>query len=98
MIKWLSQFRIIGIVGVIKPSSFFHIKKPTHFLAKLEGGTSVEVFSDITVVNQWVEYTFDFSGAVGNLNTSLVLFFNATEVDGTPQDIYHIDDLRFEPQ
>jgi len=67
-------------------------------LAKLEGGTPVEVFSDITVLNEWVEYTFDFSGAEGNGNTALVLFFNATEVDGTPQDIYYIDNLRFMPQ
>ncbi len=67
-------------------------------LAKLQGGTPVEIYSDITVVNEWVEYTFDFSGAAGNENTELVLFFNAGEVDGTAQDIYYIDDLRFEPQ
>ncbi|RMB59407.1 hypothetical protein EAX61_07400 [Dokdonia sinensis] len=67
-------------------------------LAKLEGGTPVEIFADITVLNEWVEYTFDFSGAEGNGNTALVLFFNATETDGTPQDLYYIDDLRFEAQ
>jgi len=67
-------------------------------LAKLEGGTPVEIFSDITVVNEWVEYSFDFSAAAGNGNTALVLFFNATEEDGTAQDVYYIDNLRFEPQ
>ncbi len=65
-------------------------------LAKLEGGTALEVFADVTVLNEWVEYTFDFSGAIGDKNTSLVLFFNAGEVDGPPQNIYYIDDLRFE--
>lgn len=66
-------------------------------LAKLEGGTAVEVGADITVVDEWMEYTFDFSGAQGNGNTTLVLFFNAGNVDGTPADIYYVDDLRFEP-
>ncbi|WP_156115556.1 hypothetical protein [Psychroserpens sp. Hel_I_66] len=65
-------------------------------LAKLEGGAAVEIFADITVVNEWAEYTFDFSEAQGNGNTTLVLFFNAGNIDGTPADIYYVDDIRFE--
>ncbi|WGK64032.1 hypothetical protein [Croceiramulus getboli] len=66
-------------------------------LAKLEGGTAIEIFQDITEVGEWVEYTFDFSSAAGDGNTTLVLFFNAGETNGTPTDLYYIDDLKFEP-
>lgn len=65
-------------------------------LAKLEGGTPIEVFANITVLNQWVEYTFDFSLAANGGNDRLVLFFNAGETDGTNADIYYLDDIRFE--
>lgn len=65
-------------------------------LAKLEGGTQVEFFGNITIVDKWVEYAFDFSGSNGDNNTKLVLFFNAGETDGTSEDIYYLDDIRFE--
>lgn len=65
-------------------------------LAKLEGGTPVEVQVSANVVNEWAEYTFDFSGAIGNGNDKLVFFFNAGNTNGTATDIYHIDDIRFE--
>ncbi|MFD0860590.1 hypothetical protein ACFQ1M_00095 [Sungkyunkwania multivorans] len=66
-------------------------------LAKLEGGTTpVEIYQDIAVVGEWTEISYDFSVAQGNGNTTLVLFFNAAETNGTLQDIYYIDDLRFE--
>ena len=64
-------------------------------LAKLEGGTDVEVWSNFSSINTWEEFNFDFSGAVGNGNTSLVLFFNAAQTSGSTSDIYFIDDLQW---
>ena len=64
-------------------------------LAKLEGGTPFEIWSDFTSTDTWQELNFDFSGAEGNGNTSLVLFFNAAQTSGTLSDIYYIDDLRW---
>ena len=64
-------------------------------LAKLEGGTDAEVWSDYSLENTWEEFNFDFSTSVGNGNTKLVLFFNAAQETGTSTDIYYIDDIRF---
>ena len=64
-------------------------------LAKLEGGTDFEVWSNFSSINTWEEFNFDFSGAVGNGNTSLVLFFNAAQTSGTTSDTYYIDDLQW---
>jgi hypothetical protein len=64
-------------------------------LAKLEGGTVQEIFSDFSLVNTWQEFTFDFSASIGNGNTRLVLFFNPFDTSGTPNDLYYIDDLQF---
>ena len=68
---------------------------PIQVLAKLEGGTDVEVWSNFSSINTWEEFNFDFSGAVGNGNTSLVLFFNAAQTSGTTSDTYYIDDLQW---
>ncbi|WP_090753142.1 hypothetical protein [Nonlabens sp. Hel1_33_55] len=65
-------------------------------LAKLEGGTPLEVFADITVTGEWTELSFDFSDAIGDANDALVLFFNAGETNTSTTDIYFIDDIRFE--
>ena len=64
-------------------------------LAKLEGGTSQEVWSDFSAENTWQEFNYDFSNAINNGNDKLVLFFNAAQTSGTTNDIYYIDDLRF---
>ena len=64
-------------------------------LAKLEGDIDTEVWSDFSQENTWEEFNFDFSTSVGNVNTKLVLFFNASQESGTSTDIYHIDDIRF---
>ena len=64
-------------------------------LAKLEGGTAIELWSDFSLENTWQEFNFDFSGAAENGNTKLVLFFNASQESGTSSDIYYIDDIRF---
>ena len=64
-------------------------------LAKLEGGSEIELWSDYSLENTWEEFNFDFSDAVANGNTKLVLFFNAAQESGTSTDIYYIDDIRF---
>ena len=64
-------------------------------LAKLEGGTPVEIWSDFSSVDSWQEFNFDFSVAAGNGNTSLVLFFNAAQTSGSSSDTYYIDDLQW---
>lgn len=67
-------------------------------LTKLEGGTSPakEIFADITVVDKWTEYTVDFSSEAGANHKKLVLFFNGGQSDGTAEDIYYIDDIKWE--
>tara|TARA_B100000900_G_scaffold149256_1_gene126703 strand:- start:352 stop:1038 length:687 start_codon:yes stop_codon:yes gene_type:complete len=65
-------------------------------LAKLEGGSSVEKWSDFSLVNTWQEFSYDFSDSISNGNTTLVLFFNAGQTNGSNEDVYFIDDLRWE--
>ena len=75
-----------------------HSSKAVPLLAKLQGGTPMEIWGDIDVTGQWKNYTFDFSTAAGNGNTELVLFFNGGKTDGTNSDIYYVDDIRFLPK
>ena len=72
-----------------------HSSSSIQVLAKLEGGTDAEVWSDYSVENTWEEFNFDFSTSIGNGNTKLILFFNAAQESGTSTDIYYIDDIRF---
>ena len=65
-------------------------------LAKLEGGSAIEKWSDFSLVNTWQEFSYDFSDSVSNGNTTLVLFFNAGQTNGSNEDIYFIDDFRWE--
>ncbi|WP_194766033.1 T9SS type A sorting domain-containing protein [Tamlana sp. I1] len=74
----------------------FYSPTSVQILAKLEGGTQQEIYSDFSLVNTWQEFVFDFSASAGNGNTKVVLFFNVAVESGTPTDIYYIDDLRFE--
>ncbi len=70
--------------------------RAVRILAKIEsGGTPSEIWAEIDVVNEWKEYLFDFTGA-DTANTKLVLFFNGAETDGTAEDVYYVDDIRFE--
>ena len=65
-------------------------------LAKLEGGSpQPEIFSDFSVVNEWQEFSFDFSAAAGDGNTKVVLFLNPNVATGSTTDIYYVDDLTF---
>lgn len=68
-------------------------------LAKLEGGSSApkEVWGDLLQGDNWMEYQFDFSDQAEANHTKLVLFFNGGQDNGTPTDIYHIDDLIWAP-
>ena len=74
-----------------------HSSKTVPILAKLEGGTAMEIWENIDQVDQWVEYTFDFRAAARNGNTKVVLFFNGGQIDGAIEDVYYIDDLKFTP-
>ncbi len=67
-------------------------------LAKLEGGTSPvkEIFIDISVVDEWTEYTVDFSDQAAANHQKVVFFFNGGQSDGTAEDIYYIDDIKWE--
>jgi len=65
---------------------------PTKVLFKFEGGgNAVEMFRDITVANQWVEYSFDMSGGAGYMALDKILIsvdpfsFNTTS--------YYFDDI-----
>jgi hypothetical protein len=70
---------------------------PSKALLKLEGpgGPAVEKIIDITVANQWVEYTFDLSAGAGytNLKTILVSFNSFVLGD---DKTYYFDDIRAE--
>ena len=65
-------------------------------LAKIEGGSAVEKWSGFSLVNTWQEFSYDFSDSVTNGNTKLVLFFNAGQSNGSVEDTYLIDELRWE--
>ena len=66
-------------------------------MARLEGGGSpIEISNNITLTNEWVNYVFDFSLST-NDQTQLKIFFNHNETNGSPTDIYYIDDLMFLP-
>lgn len=70
---------------------------PSKALLKLEGpgGPAVEKIVDITIANQWVEYTFDLSAGAGytNLKTILVSFNSFVLGD---DKTYYFDDIRAE--
>jgi hypothetical protein len=70
--------------------------KATKVLFKLEGGASPakEIWKDITEVNQWVQYTVDFSDQALASHKKLVIFFNAGD-DGQEGDVYYIDNMEW---
>ena len=73
----------------------FYSATSVQVLAKIEGGTAVEVWSNFSGINTWQEFTYDFSGAIANGNTKLVLFFNAAQTTGNTEDVYYFDDLEW---
>ncbi len=68
--------------------------KTGNVLMKLEQGlsTSVEISIPITVTNQWVEVTADFSSQSAANHKRLAIFMNAGVLAG-PNDIYYLDDI-----
>ena len=66
---------------------------PSKVLFKIEGGgQAVEKFQDITVANQWVEYTFDLAGGAGNTAmTTFLVSFNSFVLGDT--STYYFDDI-----
>ncbi len=71
--------------------------KAGNLLVKLQGGSSpaVETAVPVSQLNQWVEYSVDFSAQIGASHRQLVLFFNAGQ-NAVSGDVYYYDDLRFE--
>jgi len=67
---------------------------PTRVLFKIEGGgQAVEKFIDITVANQWVEYTADLSGGAAYTGlTTFLISFNPF-VAGGDNNTYYFDDI-----
>ena len=74
----------------------FFSSSSVQVLAKIEGGTPVEKWSDFSLINTWQEFSYDFSDSILNGNTTLVLFFNAGQNNGSTEDLYFIDELRWE--
>jgi hypothetical protein len=66
---------------------------PSQVLFKFEGGgNQVEQFRDITVANQWVEYSFDLSAGAGFTTMDKVLVsFNPFILGNT--DTFYFDDI-----
>jgi hypothetical protein len=65
-------------------------------LFKLEGGSGAvtEVWQDITVTNEWVNYLIDFSAPAGSDYTKLVIFFDGGNEDPNA-NTYYIDNIRW---
>ena len=77
---------------------YTELTTPIPFVAKVEGGTTpLEISTTIDVSDQWMEFTFDFSSVADSGNTTLVIFFNFNQSNGTTTDTYYIDDLFFGP-
>lgn len=70
--------------------------KQAPIMVKLEGGTSpvVEIWTDLTVVDDWVNFNTDFSAHAGENHTRVAIFFNAGVAHNTDDD-YYIDDIRW---
>ncbi|HYG21076.1 MAG TPA: PKD domain-containing protein [Ohtaekwangia sp.] len=64
-------------------------------LFKLESvdgsATPIEVFADVTQVNEWQELTFDFSGAPSNTFDKIALFL---DFDNNNGGTFYLDDIR----
>ncbi len=87
-----------GIDLVAKPIVKLKYWAPiaNRLLVKLEGGTDPgkEIGIQVTEVNKWVEYSFDFSEVAGQNFKSLTIFTNAGV--NAPGVVYYFDDIRFE--
>ncbi len=66
---------------------------PIQVLFKFEGGgNQVEMFRDITVANQWVEYSFDLSAGAGfTMMDKVLVSFNPFVLGST--ETFYFDDI-----
>ena len=62
---------------------------------KLEGGQSLAVELDMQVsqLNSWVEYQFDFSAHMNEKHQKIAVFFEAGE-NNSGNNLYYLDDLK----
>jgi len=76
-----------------------HASAATQVLFKLEGpgGPAVEKIANIGLVNQWQEYTFDFSAAKDYKHLTKAILFFDPGVE-TSADVYHFDNIYAVPQ
>lgn len=76
-----------------------HASAPTQVLFKLEGagGPPVEKIANIGLVNQWQEYSFDFSAAKEYTHLTKAILFFDPGVE-TSADVYYFDNLSAVPQ
>lgn len=68
--------------------------KATRILFKLEGGASApnEVWADVTELNQWVDYSIDFSSQALASHKKMIMFFNAGN-EPEVGDVYFVDNF-----
>lgn len=89
----LGSFHQLSI-AVLAPEA---MAAPIPILMKLEGGTSpaAEAWTEITSPGVWQTRTIDFSAEAGNHHKRACFFFNGGVGQAT-EDVYFIDNLRFE--
>ena len=95
----------LGTLGAPANLSKFNLIKmkvwsplaPCKVLFKFEGGgNAVEMFRDITVADQWVEYTFDMTGGAGYTGLDKVLVSFNPFVLGSFETFYFDDIVGYE--
>jgi len=60
-------------------------------LFKLGGdGVSTELSTDVAALNEWIQLSFDFTGAESGLYNKVVIFFDFA---GTTDNTYYYDDI-----
>ncbi len=97
------NFAVGDLGGPIDISEYNQVKMkvwsptaPAQLLFKFQGGgVNAEKFVDITVANQWVEYTFDLSQYAGaTALNQLLISFNSFVLGDSAS--YYFDDIRLE--
>ncbi|MEY3052351.1 MAG: hypothetical protein RLY31_2136 [Bacteroidota bacterium] len=89
----------MGTYGLVKVKIWSPVA-PSKCLLKFEGsGAPVEMFRDITVANQWVEYSFDLTAGASNPTglTKVLISFHSF-LPGVAETFYFDDIVGFEPK
>ncbi len=89
----------MGTYGLVKVKIWSPVA-PSKCLLKFEGsGAPVEMFRDITVANQWVEYSFDLTaGAANPTGLTKVLISFHSFLPGIAGTFYFDDIVGYEPK